>query len=207
MTTAELIEQLADQQKRNAARGQLIQAGAGVVNDLLSALAGDLEPEQRKTIMRLLLELNDPRSEEAFRSSLDSDDEDIRAIAATGLYRLGAADALEACISTIDDAPDMLHFDITPSVRALTNMGLPALKSVLPLLHSEDERTRQHAQKVLEQVTLNEIKKALKPPPLSPLATTEWTKLWERNGPYQWNAPEDQRRAAIKRWEMWTKGR
>lgn len=207
MTTEDLIEQLADPQTRNAARDQLVQAGAAVVDDLLSALAGDIEPEHRKMIMRALMKLNDPRSEEAFRRSLDSDDEDIRAIAATGLYSLGAADALEACLRTIDDAPDMLHYDITPSVRALTNMGLPALNSLLPLLDVPDERTRQHAQKVLEQVTFNEIKKALNPPPLSPLATAEWTKLWESNGSYQWNGPEEQRRAAIKRWEQWIKSR
>jgi HEAT repeat protein len=207
MTTGELIKQLADKQTRNAAREQLVQAGASVVDDLLSTLAGDIEPEQRKTIMRVLLELNDPRSEEAFRSSLDSDDEDIRAIAAAGLYRLGAADALAACLRTIDDAPDMLHYDITPSVRTLVKMGLPALKSVLPLLGAANERTRQHAQKVFEQVTFNELKNALKPPPLSQLAMMEWRKLWESNGSYQWNAPEDQRRAAIERWEQWLNSR
>jgi HEAT repeat protein len=203
MTTEALIKQLADPQTRNAARDQLIQSGAAVVDSLLSALASDLEPEQRKTIMRVLLELNDPRSEEAFRRALDSDDEEVRAIAAAGLYKLGAADALEASLRTINDAPDMLHYDITPSVRALTKMGLPALKSVLPLLKADDERTRQHAQKVLEQVTFNEIKKELNPPPLSQIATMEWTKLWESNGSYQWNAPDEQRMAAIKRWEQW----
>ena len=207
MTTEELIEQLADLQTRNAARDQLVQAGASVVDKLLSALTGDFEPEHRKTIMRVLLELNDPRTEEAFRKSLDSDDEEIRSIAAAGLYKQGAADALYACLKTIDDAPDMLHYDITPSVQALTKMGFPALKSLLPLLDAANERTRQHAQKVLEQVTFNEVKKALNPPPLSPLATTEWRKLWEGNGSYQWNGPEDQRRAAIKRWEQWINSR
>jgi HEAT repeat protein len=207
MTTEDLIEQLAGLQTRSAARDLLVQTGASVVDKLLSALAGDLDPEHRKMIMRVLLELNDPHSEEVFRKSLDSDDEDMRAIAATGLYWLGAVDALEACLKTIDDAPDMLHYDTTPSVQALTKIGLPALHSLLPLLDAEDERTRQHAQKVLEQVTFNEIKKALNPPPLSPLATTEWRKVWESNGDYQWNGPAEQRRAAIKRWEQWINSR
>jgi HEAT repeat protein len=207
MTTEELIEQLANLQTRNAASHELVQAGATVVDKLLSALAGDIEPEHRKTVMRVLLDLNDPRSEEVFRSALNSADEDIRAIGAAGLHRLGAADALEACLRTIDDAPDMLHYEITPSIRALTNMGFPVLKSLLPLLDAEDGRTRQHAQKVLEQVTFNEIKKALNPPPLSPLATTEWRKLWGSNGSYKWNDPGEQRRVAIKRWEEWIKSR
>jgi len=207
VTTEELIKQLADPQMRDAARDRLIKSGAAVVDELHSALATDLETEHHRTIIRVLLELNDPRSEEAFRSALDSDDEVTRAIGASGLYKLGAADALEACLRTINDAPDMLHYDITPSVRALTAMGLPVLKSLLPLLEADDERTRQHAQKVLEQVTFNEIKRELNPPPLSQRAQTEWMKLWEANGSYQWNAAGEQRREAIKLWEHWIKSR
>lgn len=196
-----LIERLDAPQTRGTARSELIRLRA--VDEMLSALAEGADAERRKAIMRILLELRDARAETAFREALDSDDEDVRAIGATGLHRLGAADALAACVATIDDAPDMLHYDITPSVRALTEMGVPALRAMLPLLDSEDARTRQHAQKVFEQVTFERITRKLNPPPLSNLARAEWTKLWEANGSYRWDGAEQQRREAAGRWKRW----
>lgn len=177
------------------------------IEALIEQLTGAIEPEQRKTIMRQLVEMKDPRATATFRAALDSDDEDIRAIAATGLFQLGTEDALQACLKTIDDSPDMLHFEVTPSVRALTKMGLPALSSVLPLLDAENEETRRHAQKVLEQVTFDEIAKDVTATRGSPPVMTEWETLWKNNGPYQWNAPADQRRAAIERWKQWIESR
>ena len=193
----DLIERLDAPQTRGAARSELI--GLRAV-ELLSALAAGANAERRKAILRVLLELKDARAEAAFREALDSSDEDIRAIGATGLHRLGARDALAACVATIDDAPDMLHYDITPSVRALTEMGVPALRAVLPLLDSEDERTRQHAQKVFEQVTFGRVTRELDPPPLSNLAREEWAKLRESNGSYRWDGPREQRRVAVGLW-------
>lgn len=201
--TETLIEQLADLKTRSAARVRLIQMGWPAVDELLSALNEDIELAHRKTIMRILLQLEDKRAQDLFRRSLNSDDEEIRAISATGLYKLGAEVALKACVSTINDAPDMLHYDITPSVLALAEMGIPALQYVLPLLDSADARTRQHAQRVFERVTFNEVSRLVNPLPLSNLATTEWTALWEKNGSYAWDAPETQRRVATEQWERW----
>lgn|SRR5262249_2050414 len=203
MSIEGLIRELMDPQKGNAAREELLKGGRSTVEALLSALAQSGEPEWQATIMRMLVEMDDERAADAFRRALDSDDEDIRALGATGLCRLGAEDALEACLRTIDDSPEMLHFEITPAVRALTKMGLPALNAVLPLLDAEDERTRQHAQKVFEQVTLDEIEREMKIAAHSPSATAEWQRLWDGNGAYQWNHAAAERRAAIERWQRW----
>lgn len=197
----ELIVQLDAPQTRQAARTELIWLRA--VQELLEALAAGTNAEHRKAVLRILLELKDARAESVFRDALDSEDEDVRAIGAAGLHGLGTPDALAAAVATIDDAPDPLHFDFTPSVRALTEMGVAALRAVLPLLDSADERTRQHAQKVFEQVTFRRVTDELNPPPLSTLAREHWTKLWEANGSYQWNGPEEQRRESVRRWRLW----
>ncbi|HEX8852003.1 MAG TPA: hypothetical protein VF754_00875, partial [Pyrinomonadaceae bacterium] len=185
----------------HAAREELIRLRP--VDELLSALARSTDAEEGKTLLRLLLELKDARAEAAFRLALDSAVEEVRALGALGLHRLGAHDSLAACVATIDDAPDPLHFDTTPSVRALSEMGIPALRAVLPLLEAEDPRTRQHAQKVFELVTLAHVSSQLNPPPLSNIARERWMKLWESHGSYAWNQPEEARREAVRHWTQW----
>jgi hypothetical protein len=175
--------------------------------ELREELKRPLEPARRKAMMQRLVELRDPRAADLFRQELHSDDEDVRAISATGLSRLGADDAVHAWLSVINDAPDPLHQDVTPAVLALSRMGIPVLASILPLLESSDASTRQRAQKVLERVTFSDVSDAVKPRPLSDAAAAQWTALWERNGSYQWDAPEQQRRAAIARWRQWISDR
>ena len=198
-----LIKQLSDPLKRSLARDQLINKGSAAVEDMLAALEREPPLSQKKDLMRILLELKDPRTVDLFRQSVNSDDEEIRAISATGLFRLGAPDALDACLATINDSPDMLHYDLTPSVRALSEMGIGVLSSIIPLLGAENKRTRQHAQGVLERVTFKEITKLHESPAPSTKAKSAWKTLWEKNGPYRWDAPEDQRETAINRWQRW----
>jgi hypothetical protein len=66
---------------------------------------------------------------------------------------------IQRLLATINEAPDPLHFDLTPSVHALSAMGVQVLPALLPLLSSTDPRTRQRAQRVLERVTFSEISK------------------------------------------------
>lgn len=205
MPTHVLVEQLSDLNARNAARAELIRRGASVVKELLSKLDEGIELDYRKTLLRVLLEIKDARAEAVFRKAVHSEDEDIRAIGARGLFSQGAKDALDACVATINDAPDMLHYDITPSVVALSEIGVLALQATLPLLDAEDARTRQHAQKVFELVTFNEVSRRIKPRPLSDAARTEWMALWQENGSYRWDAPEVPRKASLKLWEGWLK--
>jgi HEAT repeat protein len=171
--------------------------------ELREELNRPLEPARRKTIMQGLVELRDPRAADLFRQELHSDDEDVRTISATGLSSLGTDDAVDAWLAVINDAPDPLHQDVTPAVVALSRLGIRVLPSILPLLESSDASTRQRAQKVLERVTFSDVSDAVQPRPLSQAATTQWTALWERNGSYQWDAPEPQRRAAMARWRQW----
>lgn len=59
---------------------------------------------------------------------------------------------LAQLVATLDENPDMLHSDYTPSVHALSARGVPAARAVLPLLDAEDRFTRLHAQRVVEGV-------------------------------------------------------
>ena len=83
------------------------------------------------------------------------------------------------------------------------NVGFRCTQPNLQGLASEDVCTRQRAQRVIERVTFKEISRINKPGPLSTEAETEWMTLWNKNGPYQGDAPEDQRKTATERWEKW----
>ena len=172
-----LIEALADRVERHDAHRQLVALGAAVVEPLLHAWK-EGDAARRKAILRVLSELQDERAVDVFRSSLDDRDEVVRATAAQGLYRLATPDAIEALARTIDDSPDPLHFDVTPSVQALSAIGRPALPVVLALLDSHEPRTRQRAQRVLDAVA-------------------------ERNDSYRWDAPEQERAESLRRLRQW----
>jgi len=86
-------------------------------------------------------------------AQLDSPDPDVRARAATALHRAGHPRALEACLRTLDDAPDPLHADHTPSVQCLIESGARALPPLLELLDSERADTRMHAERAVMGIT------------------------------------------------------
>jgi hypothetical protein len=162
---------------------------------------------ERAAQLRELLRTKALGSEAAFRQALASEDEEERSIGARGLFELDAPDAVDALLATIDDAPDILHADFTPSVHALGSLGLPGLPGVLPLLDSENRATRQHAQRVLERVTFKELERELQPRPLSQVAHRAFADLWQRNGGYDWDAPAEARRRSIELWRTWLAGR
>lgn len=59
---------------------------------------------------------------------------------------------IDSLLLTIDANPDPLHTDYTPSVHQLSELGIPALETVLPLLNSQKAHTRMNAQSVFEGV-------------------------------------------------------
>ncbi|RMH34837.1 MAG: HEAT repeat domain-containing protein [Nitrospirae bacterium] len=200
-----LIRQLADSDPvaRQAAQQALQQLGSSIVPELLAALSDPTPAQARQSLVDTLIALDDERVVPALRAWLTADDEDLRALAAVGLHNLDAEDAIQACLATINDAPDPLHADVTPSVRALAERGLAALPAVLPLLESPDARTRQHAQKVLELVTFHEIVRLNPERALSDAARIQWQALWEEQGSYAWDAPRERRERAVERWKAW----
>jgi len=109
-------------------------------------------------------------------------------------------------IATINDSPDPSHGDLTPSVHALTRIGLPALPAVLPLLESDNQWTRLRAQRVLEGVTRAWVRERTPERPMTRRADYAWVELWQANGNYDWEAPPAERAAAVARWHSWLGG-
>jgi HEAT repeat protein len=202
-STAELIEQLADAKTRNAAGEELVKRGAQATPALLNAADTPGDIQHYKSILRTLLAIKDPRAEDAFHRAMKSDDQEIRAMGARGLHLLGAPDAPQALQAAINDAPDPLHFEQTPAVQSLIELGTAALPTVFTLMESADERTRQRAQYILASVVLRDITRRLQPRPLTSDAQMAWEELRQANGSYQWDGPEAARRAAIERWKQW----
>jgi HEAT repeat protein len=142
--------------------------------------------------------MRDPQSLETFRSALHDSDEEVRAIGARGLFLLGEEDAIQALLSTFNDAPDPL------AVESLIELGLAGLSALLPLLNDPDPLTRQRGQHVLATVTYRLLEKELQPRPLTNELRSAWETLWQKNGNYRWDAPADQRAASIERWRVHT---
>jgi hypothetical protein len=199
----ELVEQLADAKSRISARDKLVELGAQATPALLSAAKSPRDIQHYKAVLRTLLLIKDSRTENLFRQILRSDDQEIRAIGARGLHLLKAPDALKALQSTINDSPDPLHFEQTPAVQSLLDLGAAALPTVLVLMDSVNERTRQRAQYVLTSVVLRDISQRLQPRPLTSDALTAWEELRQANGSYQWDGPESLRKASIDLWKLW----
>jgi HEAT repeats len=86
-------------------------------------------------------------------ADLDSPDENVRARAAVGLKRLNHERALEACLRTIDDAPDPLHADRTPAVQCLIDIGEPALPALVEHLASGDADHRMRAERAIQGIS------------------------------------------------------
>lgn len=197
------VQRLADAGQRDAARKELVKLGAEAVPALLRAADLPQNVPHRQTILRTLLLIEDPRTEDLFRRAVASDDPEIRAIGARGLHRLKAPDALDALQAAINDAPDPLHFVQTPAVHSLVELGMAALPTVFTLMESADESTRQRAQHVLASVVLRDITQRLQPRPLTSDAQTAWESLRQANGSYQWDSPEAARIASVARWKLW----
>ncbi len=202
-STEQWVQRLGDARQLYAARKELVKLGAEAVPALLRAADLPQNVPHRQTILRTLLLIEDPRTEDLFRRAVASDDPEIRAIGARGLHRLKAPDALNALQATLNDAPDPLHFVQTPSVHSLIELGTAALPTVFTLMQSADESTRQRAQHVLASVVLRDITQRLQPRPLTSDAQTAWDNLRQANGSYQWDDPEPARMASVARWKQW----
>jgi hypothetical protein len=86
-------------------------------------------------------------------AAVDGPDENARARAARRLFELRDPHALEANLKTLDDAPDPLHLDYTPSVHALVALGRPALAPLYDRMAAPAELTRRRAMNAVAGIT------------------------------------------------------
>jgi hypothetical protein len=138
-----------------------------------------------------------------FRQGLRDTDERVRSHAARGLVRIGHAEALPACLSTIDDNPDELHLDLTPSVHALGEMGIEAMAPLLELMSSGERDRRMHAQRAFEMIVARRF--GFRPGQGFPDVDAEKAarRIWTENGSYDFAANVRGRKASIVLWRRW----
>ena len=107
-------------------------------------------------------------------------------------------------VRTIDESPDPLHVDFTPSVIILSELGPAAAQAVLDLLDAPEFLTRKHAQRVLEGVVMRLhgwVPGRGYPDAQSGQKMTQ--DLLKANGDYDPNSSPGDRRKAIEKWRQW----
>jgi HEAT repeat protein len=166
---------------------------------LLEEKAGEI----RQQAMYALAQISDPTACMAFEKGIQDSDERVRAYAAEGLVRIYHPNALSACLMTINDAPDILHLDITPAVGALSDFGLKAVPALLEFLMHEDEMTRLHAQRALELIV--DKRHGFRPGKGFPTVEAEEQARaeWVNNGNYNYLEDKNTRRAAVEKLREW----
>jgi HEAT repeats len=130
---------------------------------------------------------------ETYLAQLKDPDEAVRARAARELHRMGHPRAMEACLATLDDAPDTLHSDYTPAVTCLIELGDRALAPLLDMLMADQEDTRLHAQRAVEGITLRRFASDRE----------RWHAWWSSIG-YEHDSPVAVRTAAVARLRDWS---
>jgi hypothetical protein len=110
---------------------------------------------------------------------------------------------IDELVRTINENPDPLHGDYTPSVVQLRERGLKAAVAVLDLLDDPNYETRLRAQRVVEDV----VKRRFGWAPgqgFTDLSQQEKTQdLFAANGNYQAGAPPEERKKSIEKWRRW----
>ena len=121
-----------------------------------------------------------------------------------GGSQVASDDEIRKLVATLNDAPDTLHNDFTPSVRRLGELGVPAAFAVLPLLDADDEMARARAQNVLSQVVNRRLGWVPNRGYADPHAGQEMMRaIWEANGSYDSKAPSEKRQKSIALWREW----
>ena len=113
-------------------------------------------------------------------------------------------DRINRLIRTLNKNPDILHNDFTPSVLALGQMKpdaiIPYLKNPL---NSENGITRLRAQRALENSLMKEMGFVFGLGWANQDGEEKFRKLWKEHGNYIYDAPEKERKKAIKKWLDW----
>jgi HEAT repeat protein len=197
-TTANSLDDLkarlysTDQDTSSLALAELIRLGRQATPVLLEALTHST-PRTRRLAAEGLSEIADPISADAlFQATHDSNGE-VRARAATALYRLRDERALPALVATLNDYPDILHNPYTASMYPLMQGGREVLPLVIPLLQSPDDLTRERAFLIVEAV-VTKLPQG-----------QNWSELWRRLGSYDPAAPQVERDRSAEQWEEWLK--
>jgi HEAT repeat protein len=187
-----------DVQVQNQGIEEVIKIGKKTVPGLIS-LFNEKACESKEQVMFALAQIADPSAFSVFKTGINDRNEYVRAYSALGLMRIHHQDALCALLMTINDAPDISHLDITPSVSALSEFGSEAFLPLLELLMHNDEMTRLHAQRALELIV--DKSHGFVPGQGFPSfeAEEQAREQWVKNGNYDYSGDVNSRSIAVKK--------
>lgn len=111
-------------------------------------------------------------------------------------------DRVDVWLAAFDEKADPLHADITPSVLALIELGLPGVEAVLDRLNAPARLTRKRAQRVIDGALARHLGWVSSVGFPTPESAERARAITEANG-YDADANEPSRLAAIARWRDW----
>lgn len=203
----ELLRKLGNPRTQATAKAELRRMGGKIFSELHEFVESTADEAARMKALALVVDMTDSRSLPLFWRLLSSPIPAVRSFAAQGLYKQNSPDAAAALVQTINDNPDMLRRESTPSVAALMDMGLESLPHILPLLDAHGRDTRLRAQTVLMRVTYDHVKNSMGEKAVKSDVDRTWNDLWRKNGDYHIDLPVDRRQRAIAAWAHWVKSK
>jgi len=136
------------------------------------------------------------QTDDQILAGLDDPDETVRSRSAVELARRHHPRAVEACLRTLKDRAEPANVYSTPSVWALVQIGVPALRPLLARLMDEDATTRLCAMHAVEQITKRQFGfDGLQWPAH---AYDRWARWWQHIG-YAHDADSATRASAVQR--------
>jgi len=111
---------------------------------------------------------------------------------------------IPSLVARINENYDPLHFDVTPAGMDLILLGLPALRhGALELIVSDDADTRLRGERVLYGIVSQQFGFVRGLGWRDRRGQERCDELWEKNGGYDRNMPEPERRQCYAMWKDW----
>lgn len=106
-------------------------------------------------------------------------------------------------LRTLGEGASPLHYEYTPSVHRLIELGWPGARAVLDLLDAPEDITRRRAQRVIEGVVMRHHGWRPGVGYLDPSGAEKTGAVVSQNGSYRADAPQAERRASMEKWRTY----
>lgn len=121
----------------------------------------------------------------------------------TGQLKSPPSERIRLLLDTINDKPNALHFERTPAGEELIALGTEAVPHVVPLLASDSEVTRLHANHVLRRITASLFGWRTVEGYPDNASEDRHNALWKSLGDLRSDSTAEEGRAAAPLWQKW----
>jgi hypothetical protein len=118
-----------------------------------------------------------------------------------------ASSEMDRLVATINEDPNVLHSEFTPSVDRLIDLGEGAIPPMLDMMVKGGAVSRRHAQTVLAGVTMRMYGFVAGQEGWPNEQEHRWYELWLRLGNLNYNDSLQRRKEAVALWRAWLSGR